>query len=86
MVCEGCPDSEELFHRDIDGRRAFFTLLDIKCDLVAFLEASEATGIDCRMVNEYIRTVFLLNEPKTFFVIKPFYCAVGHSYTLPLYL
>jgi len=31
------------------------------------------------MMNEYIRTIFLLNKAETFAVIKPLYDSISHS-------
>jgi hypothetical protein len=31
------------------------------------------------MMDEHIRSIFILNEPKTFFLAKPLNSSVGHS-------
>jgi hypothetical protein len=36
------------------------------------------------MMNKYIRTIFLLNKPKTFLVAKPFNNSISHGDTLLL--
>jgi hypothetical protein len=72
----------ELDDSDICRSRAFTPLLYLKCNLVAFIERLEPFCIDCGEMNEYIRTIFLLDEAKAFSVIKPLYGSISHSDTL----
>jgi len=46
---------------------------------IAFMECPKTFGVDTRMMNEHIGSVFLLNETVAFFLVKPFNGAVGHS-------
>jgi hypothetical protein len=59
--------------------RAFFPLLYVKGTSGAFSKRLEAIPIDSRMMNEYIRTIFLLNEAIAFLVIKPLHDSISHS-------
>jgi hypothetical protein len=34
------------------------------------------------MMDEYIRSVFLLNESESFLIVKPLYCSIGHDIIL----
>jgi hypothetical protein len=74
-----CLDVCELDYFYIYCSRAFIPLLYVKGNSVAFIERLEAGCIDSRMMNEYISTVFLLNEAIAFAVIKPFYSSIGHG-------
>ncbi|OGP63712.1 MAG: hypothetical protein A2V65_08300 [Deltaproteobacteria bacterium RBG_13_49_15] len=60
-----------LNYRYISGGRTFIPLFDIESDMITFFKCFEAAGIDSRMVNEHIRTFFLLNESEPFSLIKP---------------
>ena len=68
-----------LDNRYIGCRRSLGTLLDIKGDLVAFIKGFKASGIDRGMMNEYIRSIFLLDKTKTFLIVKPFYSSISHD-------
>jgi hypothetical protein len=69
----------ELNYNDIRGREAFLPLLNVEGNPVAFAQGFESLGIDRRMMNEHIRTVFLLDESEPFLVVKPFYSSIGHD-------
>jgi hypothetical protein len=73
----------ELNYSDIYCSRAFFTLFYVKGNPIAFIKRLETGCIDSRMMNEYIRTVFLLDKTKTFSVIKPLHGSISHSDTPP---
>jgi hypothetical protein len=74
-----CLNVRELDHFYMYCSRAFIPVLYVKGNSVAFIERLETGCIDSRMMNEYIRTVFLLNEAIAFSVIKPFYRSIGHG-------
>ena len=66
---------------DICRSRAFFSLLYVKSDPVAFFKGLETDCIDGRMMNEYIRSIFLLNEAVSLFSTEPLYSSICHSDT-----
>jgi hypothetical protein len=61
------------------GEVTFLTLGDIECDPVALLERLETGGVDARVMDEHVRSVFLLDKTVALAVIKPFYHALCHS-------
>jgi hypothetical protein len=75
-------EKAELDNGYIDSSRSFLTLLNIKGNTIAFLEAFKAGCIDGGMMNKHIFAVFLLNKAKTFGIIKPFDNSISHSDTL----
>ena len=66
-----------------DYRRPFFPLLYLKSDSVALFEGLETDCIDAGMVNEYVRTIFLLNETISLLITKPLYSSICHNRTHP---
>jgi len=68
----------KLNHRDVRSCRAFLTLLDVKRDLVAFAEGFKPAGVDRRVVNEHIRSIFLLDEAESLVIVKPFNSSISH--------
>lgn len=71
-----------LDHSDICSSETFLSLLDVKGYSVAFTEGFKSRCIDCAVMHEYIRAIFLLNEAEPFLVVKPFYSSISHSYIL----
>lgn len=64
-----------LNERDVVRRRTFLTIHNVESDAVTFIECLKAGPIDTRKVDKYVRSVFLFNEPVTFFLVEPFDCA-----------
>jgi len=60
--------------------RAFLTLGDFKAYAVSLGKRFETVTLDFGKVNEYVRAVVLLDETKTFCVVKPFYCTFCHFF------
>ena len=81
MKCPGSTWENALLDSHVYCSWTFCALLDLKGNAVAFVERLEARPVDPRMVNEYIRSIFLLNEAVALLVIKPFYRSIGHSDT-----
>jgi hypothetical protein len=75
-------DDKKLDYRYVCRGRTFLTLLDIKCNLVAFIQRFETARIDGGMMYKNIWSVFLLNEAKSFTIIKPFNSSIGHDNNL----
>jgi hypothetical protein len=73
------PRNEGLDHGHVSGGWAFGTLFDFKGDPIAFAERPETAGIDRRMMNEYIRTVFLFDKTKPLAVIEPLHDTICHA-------
>jgi hypothetical protein len=71
-----------LSYRDIGGRKPLGSLLDVEGDAVAVIERFEAAGVDRRVVHEDVIAVFLLDKSKTFSVVEPLYCSIGHEHYL----
>jgi hypothetical protein len=70
--------AETLNHGYIHCGRTLFALLNIECYPVALFKGLESTRINPRMMYKNIRSVFLLNEAKTFLVTKPFHNPFCH--------
>ncbi len=64
---------------NIYSRRTFRTLLDVKGDAVAFAQALKTACVDCRMMDENIRSIFLHDKSKPFLIAKPLYSSILHS-------
>jgi hypothetical protein len=79
----GCPflsrKSRGLVESDIRSGRAFRAILYIKGNPVSFIERLETFCIDSGMMNKHIRSTLLLNESKSFAVIKPFNNSISHN-------
>src|SRR3546814_19593982 len=59
--------------------RALRALRDLVADALAFLQAAEALGLDCREVHEDIRAAVLgCDEAEALGVVDTFHCAVLH--------
>jgi len=57
--------------------------LDVEGNAGAFIKGFETRSIDAGVMDEYIRTVLLLDETVAFAVIEPFYNSINHcSYLL----
>jgi hypothetical protein len=69
----------ELNHVDVYRSGALGTLLDIEGHPVTFMELLEATGSDTGVMNEYIRSIFLLDEAVTLTAVKPFDNSISHN-------
>ena len=54
----------------IGSSRTFWPLLNVKGHALTFTEGFKTGRIDCAMMHKYIRSVFLVDESKTFLVIK----------------
>jgi len=67
-----------LFHGHIGSSRTLLSLLDVKGHAITFTEGFKTGRIDCAMMNKYIRSIFLLDESKTFVVIKPLNSSICH--------
>ncbi len=70
--------NEALDHGHVRSGRSFGSLLDVKGNTVTFAERFESGGVDSRMMDEYIRPIFLLDKTKTLAVIKPLHNTVCH--------
>ena len=62
----------------------FLTLDDIKLDVIALFQRFISVQLDCRVMNEYIRTVFTSDESVALGVIEPLYFAFVLSHRLLL--
>jgi len=67
-----------LIHGHIGSRRTFLSLLDVKGHAITFAEGFKTGRINCTMMHKYIRSIFLLDESKTFVVIKPLNGSICH--------
>jgi len=63
------------------------TLHDLKFDLIAFLQALIALGLDGAVVDKYIWSTFLTNESKTLSIVKPLHSAFNSRrlHTFPIF-
>jgi len=69
---------------DVGRTGAFLTLSDHELDLLALGETGVAVRLDFRVMNEQVLTAGVgADEPKTFLLVKPFYCTCTH-YCTPL--
>ena len=68
-----------LHYLNICSSRTFLPLFNIKGDLVSLVQGFEAFHQDRGMMDEYIRTVFLLDKAKTLLITEPFYSPISHS-------
>lgn len=69
----------------IQSSGAFLALPNVEGNSISLLQGFETLRIDVRMVDKYIRAIFLLNEPKPFFVVEPFHCALSHGKIPPFW-
>jgi hypothetical protein len=63
----------------VSGGRAFGTLFDFKGNPVTFVERPETVGVDGRMMNENVRTVFLLDKTIPLAVVEPLHDTICHA-------
>lgn len=60
---------------DVLGLRAFLALGHSELDFLTFSQGFETCALDGGEVNEYVRTLGLLDEAKTLGFVEPFYLA-----------
>ena len=80
-----CNDSlfrSELKFLDVLGHRPSVALFHLEGHLLAFCERFVTRHVDRRVVNEYVLTIFLLDESIAFPVIKPLYNTVSQNVDL----
>ena len=77
MPLSGCR--EWLNDRYIYRGRSFCALLNVKGDVVSFIERFKTGCVDSRMMYKYIRSIFLFNETVAFFFVEPLYSSIRHS-------
>jgi len=53
---------------------------NVKAYTISFSERLESVALDLGKVNEYVRTVVLLDETKTLCVVEPFNCTFCHFF------
>gem|GEM_PF-3595082 len=91
MTKKASPVSQEMPSNALKGRldgshinssRTFWPLFNVKGHARTFTEGFKTGRIDCAMMHKHIRSVFLLDEPKTFMVIKPLNSSVYHNIIL----
>ena len=75
----------QLNYGDINSGGPFCPLLDVEAHPVTFIEGSEALGIDCRVMNEDIRSIFLFDETEALAITEPFNSPTGHTNILLSY-
>src|SRR5580698_4877225 len=51
----------------------------IELHLLAFLQATESVGLDCREVHEHVFAILAADETIPFGVVKPLYCSCFHG-------
>jgi hypothetical protein len=71
---------------DVRCLGAFLAISHIKRDSLVFGESLETIALDLGKVNEYVRTIILLDEPKTLSFVEPFHCTFSHLETPSLRL
>ena len=57
---------------------ALGSLDDIELNGLTFLQAAEAAGLNCRVVNENVLAVLAADEAITLRVIEPLHCSLFH--------
>jgi len=67
---------------DVGCLRAFFAFHNVELYPGAFLESLEAVTKNLGEMYENIRPIILLNETKTFCIVKPFYSSLCHALLL----
>jgi hypothetical protein len=60
--------------------RTFLSLGDLKAYAIPLAERFKAIPLNLRKMNEYIRSIVLLNKTKTFCVVKPLHCTFCHFF------
>jgi len=61
------------------GLRAFLALSHAELNALTFSQGLETGAVDSLEVNEYIRTLVLLDEAETLSFVEPFYLASADS-------
>jgi len=61
----------KLRRSDVFCLRTLLALSDLHGHLLAFVQTSTSFTSDSAVVNEYVFTTFLLDEPKPFFIAEP---------------
>ena len=64
---------------DVRRRRSLWTVFDVKRNPIAFIQRLEPRCVDPRVMNEHIRSVFLLDKAIAFTVVKPLYGTFCHD-------
>ncbi len=64
--------SRSLDSDDVLSLRTFLALSNCELNLLAFFQGLETAAGDSAEVSEYVRTVFLSDETKTFSFVEPF--------------
>jgi len=77
--CHHLSEITQLDDRDIRGSRSFRPLHDVKGHPVAFIKRFEAVCNDCRVMNENIRSTFLLNESEALTAVEPLDRSIIHD-------
>jgi hypothetical protein len=72
----------ELDDGNVHRRGTFLALLDFKRDSIAFVQGLESVTYDTGKMDEYIRTIFLLDKTVAFAAVKPLDNSIGHCDTL----
>jgi hypothetical protein len=62
----------------ISSGRAFLSLFYIESNPVTLFEGFKPGGVDPRVMDEHIRSVFLFDKTKSFLITKPFYNPSSH--------
>jgi hypothetical protein len=69
----------KLHYLYICSSRTFLPLFNIKADLVSLVQGFESFHLDRGMMDEYIRTILLLDKTKTLLIAEPLYSSISHS-------
>jgi len=67
---------------DVLGFEASMILFHLKAHTVTFSKALESRHINGRIMDKYIPTIVLTDEPKSFLFTKPLYRSLGHTFDL----
>jgi hypothetical protein len=62
----------------VSSGRAFLTLFYIESNPVTLFEGFKSGGIDPRVMDEHIRSVFLFDKTKSFLITEPFHNPSSH--------
>src|SRR5438034_10089476 len=73
----GCLCSR-LDRSDVFCLEALGPLGDVKCDLLAFLQAAKAACLDSRKMHENVVARLAADEAEAFGIVKPFHCSLFH--------
>lgn len=67
---------------DVGRLGAFLALGDLEAHAIAFGEGFESVSLNSGEVNEYVRTVVLLDKPETLGVVEPLHGTLCHLFVL----